>query len=1113
MTIANKLLLFALLCIALLATGQQIPRGRRAQAAHMRNHTATASLTHAQKLTDAKRRASNHRLKRPSNGVIRRIKASGNDATAPSIGFLSAVALPIGGVPFGDVIVGDFNGDGKLDAAVLAESYNEETGYSYSIATVLGNGDGTFQPTVLTGLASEPYFIVGADLNKDGKTELITIDEQNCTVWLYQANGSFSGQSYAWGSSYYVEGITVADINGDGNLDVVIGDDEGDELSHVVTMLGDGKGGLTFASDVALDDWNDYAAFADVNGDGKLDVLGIDDNTGELQVFLATTTGYATHVDVPLASGGSYWGQIVVGDVNGDGKPDVVVFGSHGDELAGSENGYNYGCIAVYLNQGNGAFLPGLTEWSGFSTRGIAFADINGDGNTEIIASNEDGGDVTVMLADSDGWFTAPPLGYAVGGYAGGRPVVADFNHDGKLEVMTHDWEMNLIYLPNQGDGTLMAANNYYSKRSESTNYWYGYGISVATGDFNGDGHPDVVLGKSGSSADMGLTVFLGNGNGTFQPGVTYGDSEYEYYVAVTDFNGDGKLDIVATDNEAGMLLVHPGKGDGSFYPPIAFATDPSGSGGPDGLVVADFNNDGKPDVAVFNEENDNIGVLLNNGDGTAVNLTTYPLTGTGTLLAAGDLKGKGNMDIVAAEYWNDAVAVLLNNGDGTFQAPVETKLNLGFTARPFGIAIGDLNGDGKPDIALTLDGDTGSENNYMQYVAVMTGNGDGTFNAPVLYPATAKNTLIDTPWPGEIRIADLNNDGKPDLVYTNAEYGSVAVLYYKGNDPSNNPLYYDPVEFVSGGYAYGLSIVDLNSDGALDYVAAGDDFPGITIGYNTGGNALTVASSKSPALTTDTITVSAQVQPTARGVTSTPTGAITVKEGTATIGTITLSKGTGALSLSNLSAGTHSYIASYSGDSHFVPTTQGLVQVVKVPVPDFNFGANATSTTVQAGSSATFTLTVTPVNGFNSAVSLACGSGLGKGMSCSFSPAAVTPNGSAVGSTLTITTTAPYLTSMRPMNRQQQNQALWASLGSMGAFGIVILGVSARRRTRWMMVTLMAVFLLAAIVGCGSSHKTVTTTPTLNPNGTLAGQYTVNVTAAATGYNAKPLTLTISVQ
>lgn len=1104
MTIRNKVFLFALLCIALLATGQKVPQGRGGQIVHTRKHQLNAPFTRQQRLAAEKMLATKRRSKQAANGMVKRLKSAVTRNVGPTIGFQSALALPVGGEPFGDPVVGDFNKDGKLDAAVLVYNYNggEEDSSSYAIATVLGNGDGTFQPAVLTGLSDEPAFLLAGEMNGDGKTELVTGTSEMCTVWTYQGNGTFSGQSFQWSESYYPYGAVLMDVNGDGKLDLVMQDFE-EDASHVVVMYGGGNGTLSFSSNIAIDNWNDAPTFAYLNGQtkGMPDLVGIDDNNGLMEVFLWNGEGYTGHVDVPLATGSTIWGQIAIGDVNGDGMPDILISGSGDDDLFGPEYGYNYGCIAVFLNQGKGVFLPGLTEWAGFYTRGMTLADINGDGKAEVLTTNEDGADLTVLIADSDGWFSAPEVGYAIGGYPQGNPAVADFNGDGKLEVMAHDRDMNLVYLPTLGNGVFTAATNYYSRRSQSTNYWYGEGFSVATGDFNGDGHTDIVLGKYDSGNDMGVSVFLGNSDGSFQPGITYGDSESQAFVAVADFNGDGKLDILATDNEYGNLLVYPGKGNGTFDPPLAFATNANAWGGPDDLVVADFNKDGKPDVAVFNEESGSIGILINDGDGSAATVTNYQLTGTGAMLAAGDLRGKGIIDIVAAEYYGNAIAILLGNGDGTFQAPVEIPLNLESSGEPWAVAIGDINGDGKPDLAFTLQG---GDSNNMQYIAVMTGHGDGTFNAPVIYPATTRNTAIDSPLPRDIHIADVNNDGKPDLVYSNTEYGSVAILYNKGNDSDKNPLFYDPIEFVSGGYVMGLAVTDLNGDGALDYVAAGDDFPGITVGYNVGGNSLAITSSKNPAAPTDTITLSAQVKATINGVTTIPTGNVVVTESGKTLGAIALSKGTGTLHLANLAVGSHNLIANYSGDAHFVPQSQKFSQIVM----DYSFAANKTSATVKAGNAASFTLTVTPENGFNSEVSFACESGLGKGMSCTFNPNLVTPTGGAVKATLTVATTGSSLNAMLPTNQRPGGEILWASLGSMGALGIVLMGAGSRRRTWWIVLGLLGLVLMLGIVGCGSSSHVSS-----NSNATPAGQYTVQVKASASGYTAKTTTLTITVQ
>jgi hypothetical protein len=839
------------------------------------------------------------------------------------VSFLAAVTIPTTGSPNESVVVGDFNGDGKPDVATVVYTENSDRADYASgiwIGTSLSNGNGTFQPMVLTSLPSDAAGLLAGDVNADGKAELISLASNTLTTWLSNGDGTFTaGQSTSWSTStegYWPSSARILDVNGDGKPDIVLQDDE-EGGSAVLAFLGNGDGTFQTAISAPLDNYNRYGVLADLNADGKLDVVGVDQSSGELEIFLSTADGYAPHVLYPTASGATfpYWyAQISVADLNNDGRPDVVLMEPYSNESYGG-NAY------VYMNQGNGIFAPGVGYWTGFYSDAATVADVNGDGKADLIVSNDDSADITVLLGNGDGSFVTPTAGYAVGGYPWGPAVVADFNGDSKPDLVVSDDEMNIIYLQNLGDGTFAAAADYYAENSATVSD-YGYGLAVAIGDLNGDGRPDVVLGRESTSYDPGVSVFLANADGTFQPGVSYGDSRFMDYAAIGDFTGDGVPDVLAIDTGSSSLDVFAGNGDGTFSTtPVNY---PVPGGDPQNLIVGDFNRDGKLDVAIA-DYNGYVDIMINNGDGT-VTSSTYSLDDSAENIAMGDFNGDGNLDLAAAEYYNNTIAVLLGDGTGVFQVS-EIPLNIATSGEPYAIAVGDLNGDGKADLAFTLNS---PDSNEMQYVGVMTGNGDGTFNAALIFPATTKNTVIERPWPGGISIADVNNDGKADLVYTNSEYGTVAILYNQGNDASNKPLFYNPVEFASGGYVYGISTADLNGDGGVDYVAAGNDFPGITVGYNTAGSAVTVTSSKNPSNSVDAITISGQVKAMVHGTITTPTGTVIVTEGSETMGTGNLTSGTGAVQMPALTAGTHTLNVVYSGDNSFFGRSATLSQVVQ---------------------------------------------------------------------------------------------------------------------------------------------------------------------------------------
>ena len=242
-------------------------------------------------------------------------------------------------------------------------------------------------------------------------------------------------------------------------------------------------------------------------------------------------------------------------------------------------------------------------------------------------------------------------------------------------------------------------------------------------------------------------SVLLNQGDGSFQPKVDYKAGGHPLSVAIGDLNGDGKPDLATTSS---VLL---NRGDGSFQPKLDYAAGEGASS----VAIGDLNDDRKPDLATANLQANTVSVLLGRGDGSFRPEREYATGRVPASVAIGDLNGDGNPDLATAnaDPYTVSVSVLLNRGDGSFKhkldyaAGTPTETCFGCLAQPLSVAIGDLNGDGKPDLATA---------NYGGWsVSVLPNQGDGTFQAKLDYYATGSS-------PRSIAIADLNGDRKPDL-------------------------------------------------------------------------------------------------------------------------------------------------------------------------------------------------------------------------------------------------------------------------------------------------------------------------------------------------------------
>ncbi|PYX32538.1 MAG: hypothetical protein DMG77_03095 [Acidobacteria bacterium] len=581
-----------------------------------------------------------------------------------------------------------------------------------------------------------------------------------------------------------------------------------------------------------------------------------------------------------------------------------------------------------------------------------------------------------------------PAVSYDSGGVALMSVAVADLNRDGKSDVAVTNWCSNssncipytwggsgsVAVLLGNGDGTLQAAVAYASGGTNP--------VSVAIADVNGDRMPDLVVANQcadGTNCAGGgsVGVLLGKGNGTFQVAKSYNSGGYlAQSVAIADLNGDGKPDVAVVNWSqtnvcslgtctVGVLL---GNGDGTFQAAVNYSA--GGSGG-SSIAATDVNGDGRADLLVIAGET--VGVLLGNGDGTFRPVVTYDTGAVSPVsLVSADLNGEGRPDLVIGHVLtcvqsactDGPVGVLAGNGDGTFRPAVIYDVTTAFpiASSSYPVAVADMNGDGKPDLVV---GGANSNN-----IAALPGNGDGTFQSAAIYSSG------DGFPAGAVAAADLNGDGKPDLVVghvfaNGSSEGLVSILL--NNTPfknsttttltsSLNPsIYGQKLTFAAtvtssgsipptGTVRLTWSIYTIDratlSSGVATFTKSelhADTIPLTAVYVGDAANHGSTSAILTQVVTqaTSTATLTSSPNPSTKGQavtftatisspTVTPTGPVTFTAENRVLGTAQLSGGKAIFTTSSLFAGSTTVTATYYGDSNIAKSAASVIQTVQ---------------------------------------------------------------------------------------------------------------------------------------------------------------------------------------
>jgi hypothetical protein len=697
--------------------------------------------------------------------------------------FQPGKTLPVGVDPV-SIVAGDL-GNGHVDLAIADLNAND-------VSVLMGNGDGSFQPAVYTptttgvissatgtAAGSAPAAIVAGDFNGDGRLDLATanLGSSDISVLLGKGDGTFEAPPGSVVGNY-AAAVVTGDFTGNGNLGVAVLD----ELSDSVTILpGNGDGTFQQSLSVALPQGSGATAIvaADFNNDGRTDLAVADQGLDEVSIFLGNGDGtfQSSTVQVP---GDPY--ALVAGDFTGNGEVDLAVVDRDSNQ------------VIILLGKGDGTFTLGQTitlvdpsdpEDPFIFPDAIVAGNFTSSGHLDLAVAEPFINAVTVLLGNGDGTFTqgaTVALGSTFPPPGNMSLVAADFRGNGvtDLAVATADPAGDTL------DVLLGNGNGTFQTPTGSDAISLGYGVdpaAVVAGTFTSNGFVDLATADGNGSGTDDYSVFLGNGQGAFQPAGSSalgGSGGSSTAIATGDFAGNGRTDLAITRTDPDSVQVLLSNDDGTYSSPSAVDLVR-----PETPLVADLNGDGALDVSVVDAAGD---ILFRAGEPGEPGVYAPPVT-----VNPGDPSRA--IAFVSTEYGPAIASVDANDDDISFFVLRPTGphtinfvkvATLATGSDPAQILAADLSGvSGLTDLVVRDAGDG--------TILVFPNNGSGWFNSPHAYSVGVGAS--------DIEVADLQQNGRLDIVYTDRIAGEVGVLENLGAD-----VFAPPVPYHAGYGSYGVT-------------------------------------------------------------------------------------------------------------------------------------------------------------------------------------------------------------------------------------------------------------------------------------------------------------------
>ena len=689
------------------------------------------------------------------------------------------------------------------------------------------------------------YSVAIGDFNLDGKPDLAVMNQGDATmsVLLSTTNPGDATPSFSSAASFTLLGtpryVAAGDLNGDGKPDIAVTDGVDGEVSVFInkTNPGDAAPSFSVRADYSVGSGPYQVAIGDLNGDGKPDLVVANSSDNTLSVLLNTTTAgdttssFSTHQDFAT---GTFPIEVAIGDINGDGVPDLVT-ANHDD-----------GSVSVLINLTSpGAASLSFTNktdftvvnTSGHDAASVSLSDFNGDGKEDICATSYTEGIVAIFLNTTTPGDTTPTFSTKTDltGSAGYIGVVAkDLNDDGLPDIAVGNESGYIsVFLNKTTPGASTASfttNTDFITASNST--------ILAVGDLNGDYKPDLAIAAHNTIGTVSVlfnTMTLGTSPASFSGKTDFTAKAGAYFVGSGDLNMDGKPDLIMGYRDEGdsisvfLSTINPGNATPSFSTREDFNIGAS----PYAAAIGDINGDGKPDLIVANTGG-YASVFINETSPGASTLTfssryDFSTYGGPWFVQLADINGDGKPDIVTASTAGYS-SVLLNTTTPGSTTPSFSSYSQFRTGNySTHVSIGDLNLDGKPDFAVPND-NSGSDSLSNSISVLLNTTATGAATASF---ATERTYKVGTN-PTNVIIADINGDGKPDMIVNNSGNSTVSILMNTTTPGASSPSFSDTTDFPTGSGPFSVYVADVNGDGMPDIVTPNANDNTVSVLLNT---------------------------------------------------------------------------------------------------------------------------------------------------------------------------------------------------------------------------------------------------------------------------------------